>query len=63
MKRVSEKELLKGIWLLLLLLHPFVHIMEIQVMVDREIRIETEVKEIRKSFYCELCNKQYKLAV
>ncbi|GJQ97911.1 G patch domain-containing protein 8 [Tanacetum coccineum] len=50
-------------WWLLLLLHPFVHIMKIQVMADQEIKIETEVKEIRKSFYCELCNKQYKLAV
>lgn len=37
--------------------------MKIQVMADREIRIQTEVKEIRKVFYCELCDKQYKLAV
>ncbi|QHN85018.1 G patch domain-containing protein [Arachis hypogaea] len=26
-------------------------------------KIQTEVKEIRKVFYCELCNKQYKLAM
>ncbi|XP_071729745.1 uncharacterized protein [Rutidosis leptorrhynchoides] len=34
-----------------------------EVMADRELKIQTEVKEIRKVFYCELCNKQYKLAV
>ncbi|XP_024960623.1 G patch domain-containing protein 8 [Cynara cardunculus var. scolymus] len=34
-----------------------------EVMADREQKIQTEVKEIRKVFYCELCNKQYKLAV
>ncbi|KAJ0533120.1 putative transcription factor C2H2 family [Helianthus annuus] len=34
-----------------------------EVMADREHRIQSEVKEIRKSFYCELCDKQYKLAV
>ncbi|PWA56887.1 D111/G-patch domain-containing protein [Artemisia annua] len=32
-------------WWHLLLLHPFVHIMKIQVMADREIRIETEDSE------------------
>lgn len=37
--------------------------MKIQVMAEREQRIQTDVKEIRKVFYCELCNKQYKLAV
>uniref|UniRef100_A0A7C9DHB1 C2H2-type domain-containing protein n=1 Tax=Opuntia streptacantha TaxID=393608 RepID=A0A7C9DHB1_OPUST len=26
-------------------------------------KIQTEVKEIRKVFFCELCNKQYKLAM
>ncbi|WRX25329.1 G-patch domain - like 10 [Theobroma cacao] len=30
---------------------------------EREQKIQTEVKEIRKVFYCELCNKQYKLAM
>ncbi|CAH1449666.1 unnamed protein product [Lactuca virosa] len=34
-----------------------------EVMADREHKIQTEVNEIRKTFYCELCNKQYKLAV
>ncbi|XP_076907592.1 uncharacterized protein LOC143564094 [Bidens hawaiensis] len=34
-----------------------------EVMADREQKIQTEVKEIRKVFYCELCDKQYKLAV
>lgn len=37
--------------------------MKIQVIAEREQKIQTEVKEIRKVFYCELCNKQYKLAV
>lgn len=41
----------------------FVHIMTIQVVAEREQKIQTEVKEIRKVFYCELCNKQYKLAM
>lgn len=41
----------------------FVHIMKIQVVAEREQKIQTEVKEIRKVFYCDLCNKQYKLAV
>ena len=44
-------------------LPPFLHVLKIQVMADREQKIQTEVKEIRKTFYCELCNKQYKLAV
>ncbi|KAL8171791.1 hypothetical protein V2J09_023595 [Rumex salicifolius] len=30
---------------------------------EREQKIQTEVKEIRKVFFCELCNKQYKLAM
>lgn len=34
-----------------------------EVIAEREQKIQTEVKEIRKVFYCELCNKQYKLAV
>ncbi|RYR02023.1 hypothetical protein Ahy_B06g080876 isoform C [Arachis hypogaea] len=46
-----------------LLLPCFVHIMKIQVLAEREQKIQTEVKEIRKVFYCELCNKQYKLAM
>ncbi|CAI8615318.1 unnamed protein product [Vicia faba] len=33
------------------------------VLAEREQKIQTEVKEIRKVFYCELCNKQYKLAM
>ncbi|KAE9446719.1 hypothetical protein C3L33_21382, partial [Rhododendron williamsianum] len=33
------------------------------VIAEREQKIQTEVKEIRKVFFCELCNKQYKLAV
>nr|GEY32848.1 G patch domain-containing protein 8 [Tanacetum cinerariifolium] len=32
-------------------------------MAYQEIKIKTEVKEMRTSFYCELCNKQYKLDV
>ncbi|XP_021898953.1 G patch domain-containing protein 8 isoform X2 [Carica papaya] len=34
-----------------------------EVLAEREQKIQTEVKEIRKVFYCELCNKQYKLAM
>ncbi|CAK9187980.1 unnamed protein product [Ilex paraguariensis] len=34
-----------------------------EVIAEREQKIQTEVKEIRKVFHCELCNKQYKLAV
>ncbi|CAM6124788.1 unnamed protein product [Calypogeia fissa] len=34
-----------------------------EVEAEREQKIQTEVKEIRKVFFCELCNKQYKLAV
>lgn len=37
--------------------------MKIQVLAEREQKIQTEVKEIRKVFYCDLCNKQYKLAM
>lgn len=37
--------------------------MKIQVLAEREHKIETDVKEIRKTFFCELCNKQYKLAM
>ena len=29
---------------------------------ERTERIKQDVKEIQKVFYCELCNKQYKLA-
>lgn len=41
----------------------FVQIMKIQVLAEREQKIQTEVKEIRKVFFCDLCNKQYKLAM
>uniref|UniRef100_A0A2P2KF60 G patch domain-containing protein 8-like n=1 Tax=Rhizophora mucronata TaxID=61149 RepID=A0A2P2KF60_RHIMU len=34
-----------------------------EVLAEREQKIQTEVKEIRKVFFCDLCNKQYKLAV
>ncbi|XP_028551940.1 G patch domain-containing protein 8 isoform X2 [Dendrobium catenatum] len=41
----------------------FVQMMTIQVIAEREQKIQTEVKEIKKVFFCNLCNKQYKLAV
>ncbi|KAK4282681.1 hypothetical protein QN277_014028 [Acacia crassicarpa] len=34
-----------------------------EVLAEREQKIQTEVNEIRKVFFCELCNKQYKLAM
>ncbi|KAJ7548589.1 hypothetical protein O6H91_07G018300 [Diphasiastrum complanatum] len=34
-----------------------------EVEAEREQKIVNEVREIRKVFFCELCNKQYKLAV
>ncbi|KNA03801.1 hypothetical protein SOVF_205640, partial [Spinacia oleracea] len=34
-----------------------------EVLAEREQKIQTEVKEIRKVFFCDLCNKQYKLAM
>ncbi|KAL6531540.1 hypothetical protein OROMI_027903 [Orobanche minor] len=34
-----------------------------EVIAEREQKIQSDVKEIRKVFYCELCNKQYKLAM
>lgn len=37
--------------------------MKIQVLAEREQKIQSEVKEIHKVFYCDLCNKQYKLAM
>lgn len=37
--------------------------MKIQVVAERQQKIQTEVKEIQKSFYCDLCSKQYKLAI
>lgn len=37
--------------------------MHTQVEAEREQKIQSEVKEIRKVFFCELCNKQYKLAM
>jgi len=33
-----------------------------EVVAERETKIQNEVKEIHRVFYCELCNKQYKLA-
>ncbi|XP_031405034.1 G patch domain-containing protein 8-like [Punica granatum] len=42
---------------------PFVHLMKIQVIAGLEQKIQNEVKEICKVFFCELCNKQYKLAM
>ncbi|XP_057963161.1 uncharacterized protein LOC131154417 [Malania oleifera] len=39
------------------------HAKKREVIAEREQKIQTEVKEIRKVFYCELCNKQYKLAM
>lgn len=41
----------------------FVQMMTIQVLAEREQKIQTEVKEIKKVFFCDLCNKQYKLAM
>ncbi|KAK9735686.1 hypothetical protein RND81_04G220000 [Saponaria officinalis] len=32
-------------------------------MAEREQKIQIEVKEIHKVFFCDLCNKQYKLAM
>uniref|UniRef100_A0A1D1ZHQ3 Zinc finger protein 804A n=1 Tax=Anthurium amnicola TaxID=1678845 RepID=A0A1D1ZHQ3_9ARAE len=37
--------------------------MKIQVVAERELKIQSEVKEIKKAFFCSLCNKQYKLAM
>ncbi|KAH9615630.1 hypothetical protein KSS87_023402 [Heliosperma pusillum] len=34
-----------------------------EVIAEREQKIQTEVKEIHKVFFCHLCNKQYKLAM
>ncbi|XP_021734554.1 G patch domain-containing protein 8-like [Chenopodium quinoa] len=34
-----------------------------EVLAEREQKIQTEVKEIHKVFFCDLCNKQYKLAM
>ncbi|RAL52727.1 hypothetical protein DM860_007495 [Cuscuta australis] len=34
-----------------------------EVIAEREHKIQTEVKEIHKVFFCDLCNKQYKLAM
>ncbi|KAG0597754.1 hypothetical protein M758_12G019100 [Ceratodon purpureus] len=33
-----------------------------EVVAERETKIQNEVKEIHRVFFCELCNKQYKLA-
>ena len=40
-----------------------VAVMNIQVLAERELKIESEVKEIKRAFFCSLCSKQYKLAV
>ncbi|KAK9161880.1 hypothetical protein Syun_008221 [Stephania yunnanensis] len=39
------------------------HAKKREVVAEREQKIQSEVKEIRKVFYCDLCNKQYKLAM
>ncbi|KAF3958473.1 hypothetical protein CMV_016626 [Castanea mollissima] len=39
------------------------HAKKREVLAEREQKIQIEVKEIRKVFYCDLCNKQYKLAM
>ncbi|XP_058076523.1 uncharacterized protein LOC131225112 isoform X2 [Magnolia sinica] len=39
------------------------HAKKREVIAEREQKIQTEVKEIRKVFFCDLCNKQYKLAM
>ncbi|KAI9393805.1 hypothetical protein POPTR_005G002700v4 [Populus trichocarpa] len=39
------------------------HTKKREVLAEREQKIQTEVKEIRKVFFCDLCNKQYKLAM
>ncbi|PON69572.1 G patch domain-containing protein [Parasponia andersonii] len=39
------------------------HAKKREVLAEREHKIQTEVNEIRKVFYCDLCNKQYKLAM
>ncbi|KAL5700580.1 hypothetical protein ACHQM5_026007 [Ranunculus cassubicifolius] len=39
------------------------HAKKREVIAEREQKIQTEVKEIRKVFYCDLCSKQYKLAM
>ncbi|OVA16622.1 G-patch domain [Macleaya cordata] len=39
------------------------HAKKREVVAEREQKIQTEVKEIRKVFYCDLCSKQYKLAM
>ncbi|KAK3145341.1 hypothetical protein QOZ80_4AG0327560 [Eleusine coracana subsp. coracana] len=38
------------------------HIKKREVIAEREHKIRSEVEEIRKVFFCSLCNKQYKLA-
>ncbi|XP_039116356.1 G patch domain-containing protein 8 isoform X2 [Dioscorea cayenensis subsp. rotundata] len=39
------------------------HTKKREVVAEREQKIQTEVKEIQKVFFCALCNKQYKLAM
>ncbi|KAM0873737.1 hypothetical protein ACQ4PT_037875 [Festuca glaucescens] len=38
------------------------HVKKREVTAEREQKIRSEVKEIQKTFFCSLCNKQYKLA-
>ncbi|WZZ01283.1 hypothetical protein YC2023_073611 [Brassica napus] len=38
----------------------FLSIMTIQVLAERELKIQSDVKEIRKVFCCELCSNQYR---
>uniref|UniRef100_A0ACD5UX72 Uncharacterized protein n=1 Tax=Avena sativa TaxID=4498 RepID=A0ACD5UX72_AVESA len=38
------------------------HVKKREVTAEREQKICSEVKEIQKTFFCSLCNKQYKLA-
>ncbi|XP_054793202.1 uncharacterized protein LOC129321181 isoform X2 [Prosopis cineraria] len=45
------------------LLMGLVCLREPSTLEEREQKIQTEVKEIRKVFFCDLCNKQYKLAM
>ncbi|MQL86704.1 hypothetical protein Taro_019239 [Colocasia esculenta] len=39
------------------------HARKREVVAERELKIQSEVKEINKAFFCNLCNKQYKLAM
>ncbi|KAF9681446.1 hypothetical protein SADUNF_Sadunf05G0002300 [Salix dunnii] len=39
------------------------HTKKREALAERDQKIQTEVKEIRRVFFCDLCNKQYKLAM